>query len=495
MYNFLKKYHLYILTIVLVYLVTNIIKTIFNKYTFLLIIFILVYLYINNKRLFKKILYKIFYKNKPIRISDKFSAAKKSLKNIDEIKKDVNDKINAELINYEHQRIKNKLQAGNYNVILFGAGSCGKTSIAKALVNSMVGQTSALMGTTKKFITYKINIPYLKRKVNIIDTPGLFEASNIGEDRERKTIAKATQSDLIIFVIDQDLNKYELYLVEELSKIGKALIIALNKCDLRSTEQNFTIVKNIERLVSKFSNVPIIIETSASPELAEKYGKSTIKSNSNVDRLFSEIIETLEKNGEELLADNILFQCNKLGTLSKTVIEEQRKKTSLEIIKKYSWIASGVILITPLPAVDLIAASTINIQMIVEISKIYGYEITKKEAMKLAKSMISVFATMGIVKGGMNIISNLLSLNFTTIFISKTIQSITTAWIIRIAGHSFAKYFQQNQSWGDGGIEEVVQEFYEINKREDIMKKFIIEAVNRIKNNNFSKNRKLPPYS
>ena len=495
MYKLIKKYHLYITLLVFIYIFTNIIKSIFNIYTLILLISILIYVYINNRRLFKKIIYKLLYRNRPIRIGSKFSAAKKSLKSLEEIKKEVGDKVKAKLINYESRKIQNKLQSGNYNVILFGAGSCGKTSIAKSLVNNIVGKTSPLTGTTKKFITYKINIPFLKRKINIIDTPGLFEASIDGEKREKQTISKATKSDLIIFVIDQDLNKYELYLLEQLSRIGKELIISLNKCDLRTEEQNNIIRNNIYKLVNKFRNNPKIILTAASPQSKTRNRNREKSGVRNVDNLFTEIIDILDKNGEELLADNILFQCNKLGTISKSIIYEQRKKAAKQIITKYSWITSGVILITPLPAIDLIAASTINIQMILEISRIFGYEISRKEALELARSMISVLATMGIVKGGMNIISHFLSVNFTTIFISKSLQSITAAWIIKVAGLSFIKYFQQNQSWGDGGIQDVVQEFYEINRREDYMKEFIREAVNRIKSRNFSKYKKLPPYS
>ena len=133
--------------------------------------------------------------------------------------------------------------------------------------------------------------------------------------------------------------------------------------------------------------------------------------------------------------------------------------------------------------------------MVIEISKIYGVKLSKNKATELTKSLISVMATLGIVKGGMNIISNFLSTNFNTSFISKSIQSITSAWIIRLVGLSFVKYFEQNQNWGDGGIQEVVENLYEINKREEIMKNFINEAILKIKKNkNYSFIKKLPPY-
>ena len=58
--------------------------------------------------------------------------------------------------------------------------------------------------------------------------PHLFEPSKKGEEREKITILKASSSDLVIFVLDQDINKYELYLIKELLKIEKK-IITLNK--------------------------------------------------------------------------------------------------------------------------------------------------------------------------------------------------------------------------------------------------------------------------
>ena len=400
------------------------------------------------------------------------------------------------MIKYEKFKIEKQLNSSDYNVILFGAGSCGKTSIARGLLKNIVGETSPTIGTTKNSNIYKINIPFLKRDINIIDTPGLFEASIEGEKREEKTIKKASKSDLIIFVIDQDLNKYELYLIQQLSKIGKSIIIALNKCDLRSKNQNESIKKNIHKLINEFSSKTKIIFTIASPQTIANVGSRPKKKDIIVDDLLNAIIDTLDSNGEELLADNILFQCNKLGLISKDIINRQRYTSSKNLINRYSWVTSGVIFITPLPGIDLLAASVINIQMVIEISKIYGANLTKERASKLTKSIVKVLATLGIVKGGMNLFTNLLSTNFTTRLLSKSVQAITTAWIIRIVGLAFTQYFENNQSWGDGGINEIVQNLYEINKREDILRDFLKEALRKINLKENSPHKKqLPPYS
>ena len=496
MNNFLKNYNKYIIPLLIIYLVTNIVKSVFNIYFLLILLGITLFLYKTNKRLFKKILYKTIFKNKLYKVNNKVIAAKKSLKGINEIIYQIENNVNIEMIKYEKFKIEKQLNSSDYNVILFGAGSCGKTSIARGLLKNIVGETSPTIGTTKNSNIYKINIPFLKRDINIIDTPGLFEASIEGEKREEKTIKKASKSDLIIFVIDQDLNKYELYLIQQLSKIGKSIIIALNKCDLRSNNQNESIKKNIHKLINEFSSKTKIIFTIASPQTIANVGSRPKKKDIIVDDLLNAIIDTLDSNGEELLADNILFQCNKLGLISKDIINRQRYTSSKNLINRYSWVTSGVIFITPLPGIDLLAASVINIQMVIEISKIYGANLTKERASKLTKSIVKVLATLGIVKGGMNLFTNLLSTNFTTRLLSKSVQAITTAWIIRIVGLAFTQYFENNQSWGDGGINEIVQNLYEINKREDILRDFLKEALRKINLKENSPHKKqLPPYS
>ncbi len=495
MYNFLKNNYRLILIIFLSYVLLNIIKNILNIYSIIIIIILTIILSNRNKRLFKKILYKVFFNSKSIKINNKIYAVKKSLKSISEIKSLVNDQVNSEIINIEKNKIEGQLLKSDYKVILFGTGSCGKTSLARALLNNMVGEISPTYGTTKRITSYKINIPFLKRNINIIDTPGLFEASIQGEKREKSTLKKVSQSDLVLFVIDQDLNKYEIYLIRELFKIGKSLIIVLNKCDLRSTNQNKLIKKNIYELISNFSNRFSIVETIASTKSISNSGGISQNNFVQVDNLFSELIKILEKDGEELLADNILLQCNKLGLLSKKIINEQRENISKKIINKYAWITSGVIFITPLPGIDLLATTAINFQMIIEISKIYGVNMSIQKAKKLTKSIITAIASLGVVKGGTSLISNILSTNFTTKFISKTIQSFTAAWVIKIVGMSFVRYFNQNQEWGDGGIQSVVEELYELNKRDKIIKEFIKEAIQKIKFNDKNLLRKkLPPH-
>ena len=496
MYHFLFKNYRYLLILLFLYFLLTIFRNILNVYSILIILIILLIFYSKNKRLFKKIAYKIIFKQQnSFSFRNKYGAAKNSLEAIDEINKKISNKIYGDLLKYEKIKLEKQFKYGDYNVILFGAGSSGKTSIARALLKNLIGKISPTIGTTKDITSYKIRIPILKRNINIIDTPGLFEASKEGQEREDSTIMEASKSDLILFVIDQDINKYELYLIRELLNLKKKIIIVLNKCDLRSEKQNNIIRENIISITSTKHIKLSVIKTIASSKVFSNNLVDSLKITPDVSNLFKEIIETLDANGEELLADNILFRCNKLGLISKNVISEQRNLSANKVINKYTLITGGVILVNPLPVVDFITTTSVNVQMILEISKIYDFKITKKEAVELSKSLLTTLAKLGILKGGLSVITNALASNFTTIFISKSLQSITSCWLIKIVGLSIKKYFNNGKNWGDGGIQEVIEDIYKLNKREDILNNFIKEAINNIRINEDPKSqRKLPPY-
>ena len=306
---------------------------------------------------------------------------------------------------------------------------------------------------------------------------------------------KASGSDLVLFVLDQDINKYEHFLIKELSNLGKKIIIVLNKCDLRSDQDNNTIIKNIRAVTSTKKNNISVVKAVAVRRSSSKDNSLDLNLIPEVTDLFKEIINTLDECGEELLADNILFRSNKLGIKSKKLISEQRYISANKIINKYIWITGSVILVNPLPAIDFLTATSVNVQMIIELSKIYEVKLTKKEAIELSKTLISALAKLGILKAGLSIVSASLTTSLPTMLISKSIQSVTAGLLIKIVGQSLIEYFRNGQDWGDGGVQEIVNKFFKLNKKEEILKQFVKEAISKIElNKRYKNDKKLPPF-
>jgi hypothetical protein len=78
------------------------------------------------------------------------------------------------------------------------------------------------------------------------------------------------------------------------------------------------------------------------------------------------------------------------------------------------------------------------------------------------------------------LLSAALTLNLPALMLSRVVQAVTAAWLTRIAGWSFQRYFEQDQSWGDGGIQQVVQEHYDLNRRDSALQRFLEAAFSRV---------------
>ncbi len=421
-------------------------------------------------------------------------AAKQSLKSIEQLTSLIQNNITSEALKIEKNRVEKEFLRGDLLVVIFGTGSSGKTSLIRALLKKIVGEVGASMGSTKRPTSYKLHLKNLTRGIKIIDTPGILEGGEEGFLKEKDSLLSASRADLIIFVLDCDLRSYEMNLIVHLTNIGKKILVVLNKCDLRGEEEEERLVSILKMRCRGLVMSEDIIPIAASPQSIPIIGSHPIQPNPKINQLIQRMAYILHKEGEELIADNILLQCKNLGESGKKLLNKQRLMESKSCVEKYIWVSSGVVMITPLPGIDLLGTAVVNGKMVMDISKIFGVQLTTGRSKELARSVAQTLTGLGIIKGGVSLLSNSLSLHLPTYIIGKTLQSITAAWLTKVAGESFITYFQQDQSWGDGGIQEVVQHHYNVNKRETNLKKFIQAAMTKvIRPLDRSKKRQLPP--
>jgi uncharacterized protein len=57
---------------------------------------------------------------------------------------------------------------------------------------------------------------------------------------------------------------------------------------------------------------------------------------------------------------------------------------------------------------------------------------------------------------------------------------VSAAYLTRIAGYSFIEYFRHDQDWGDGGITEVVQRQFQLNRKDEFVKLFVKDAIAKV---------------
>ena len=380
----------------------------------------------------------------------------------------------------QSQEIEANLARGEIQVVVFGTGSAGKTSLVNAVMGRMVGRVDAPMGTTQAGETYCLRLKGLERKILITDTPGILEAGVAGTEREQLARELATAADLLLFVVDNDIRRSEYEPLRTLAEIGKRSLVVLNKSDLYTQEDKEAILTQLRLRVHGFIAANDVVAIAANPQAVEVEDGEIFQPESDIIPLLRRMAAILRAEGEDLVADNMLLKSLRLGEEARKLVDGQRRRQAEKIVERFQWIVAGVVTVTPLPVVDLLATAAVNAQMVVEIGKIYGCELNMERGRELAVSLAKTIASLGILKGALELVSTALQLNIGTFIIGRAIQGVTGAYLTRIAGKSFIEYFRHDQDWGDGGMTEVVQRQFQLNRRDEFIKAFVQQAIARV---------------
>ncbi|XTZ19935.1 MAG: YcjF family protein [cyanobacterium endosymbiont of Rhopalodia fuxianensis] len=419
-------------------------------------------------------------RSRPKLPEQKTEAAHETLKAVRRQVQQIQDKVTQKALLSRSRKIETSLAKGDLQVVVFGTGAAGKTSLVNALVGEMVGNVEATLGTTKMGKTYSLKLPAVPRDILITDTPGILEVGVEGTEREQLARKLATEADLLLFVVDNDLRQSEYDPLQTLVNIGKRSLLILNKIDLYPKKELTLLMKQLQQKVKGLISPLDIIAVAAKPQSFLLETNEIVEPEPEIIPLIKRLVVVLRAEGEDLIADNILLQSQRLGEEARKMIDRQRRQQADKIIDRYRWIGAGVISITPLPVVDMLAMAAVNAQMVIEIGQIYGCELNSDRGKELAISLGKTLVSLGIVKGALDLLSKALQLNVTTYLVGKAIQGVTAAYLTRIAGKSFVEYFRHDQDWGDGGITEVVQRQFELSRKDKFVKRFVTDAIARV---------------
>lgn len=392
----------------------------------------------------------------------------------------IQDQVAKQALLQKSQAIEANLQRGRLHLVVFGTSSAGKTCLVNALLGNPSGSVAPTMGTTQIGETYSLVLPGLNRQVLITDTPGILEAGIVGTERDQQARQLATEADLLLFVVDNDLRQSEYEPLQALAAIGKRSLLIFNKKDLYTEEDVATVLTILRRRVHSYLSAEDVLAIAACPQDIQIQPGLRVKPEPDIDPLVKRLLTVLRAEAEDLMADNVLLQSQRLGETARQLIDQQRHREAIQIIDRYQWVGAGVIAVTPLPVLDMLATAAVNAQMVVEIGRVYGCELDGERGKELALSLGKTFVSLGIVKGAVDLLAGVLQFQVTTYLLGKLIQGIAAAYLTRIAGKSFIQYFRQDQDWGDGGITEVVQQQFQLSRKDQFIQAFVKEAIAKV---------------
>ncbi len=361
------------------------------------------------------------------------------------------------------QALQKQSQSQDWHVVVFGMASAGKTSLINALLGEPVGATAPTFGTTVSGSLYTYQIPVGGGTVYLTDTPGLQTIGLTGET-EARTLA--SQADLLIFVVAGDLMASEYAELCQWARYGKRTLLVLNKIDQIHPEDAEVILDKLRQRTAGIISPRHILAIAAQPQpLRVRYQQPDLSFQEVsepqppiLQPLVEQIITLLQKEGSHLHLANTWQQAQSLTQAAQEALRQERYQQGQAIVERMQWATAAAVSVTPLPAVDLLAAVAIHARMIAELHTLYDSKISFTQARRTAKTLGQLLLQLGGVEWVTQTLASLLK-SSPVALIGIPIQAASAAYLTRIAGLSYLDWLGSGTPWQPDAMRERMQSY------------------------------------
>lgn len=145
-------------------------------------------------------------------------------------------------------------KSNRLHIAFFGSCNAGKSSVVNAFTNQKLSVVSNVFGTTTDPVSKSMELLPIG-PVEIIDTPGFDDNSDLGKLRVEKTLQILRKTDVAILVVDiiKGKNDFDRKLISLFKEKNIPYIIVYNKMDLQKLDNP----SNNEIMVSATENIGI----------------------------------------------------------------------------------------------------------------------------------------------------------------------------------------------------------------------------------------------
>ncbi|MFD1861678.1 GTPase [Planococcus chinensis] len=240
-------------------------------------------------------------------------------------------------------------------ISLIGEVNAGKSSTINKIIGKDIASTNPMPGETVSVDPY--NLQGLEN-IKFMDTPGLNDPN---DENPKKTLEFVQNSDVVLFFLNAAgtvFSESEKEKFTSIEKQNKDILIVLNKID--AAEGIPSIIQFVKNHTgNKYKVIPI-----------------SSKTGENLENLKKEILFLLEKKGKDLLFAKSMKE--KSAAANRWIIG--------------SGVSAGVIGASPIPGSDVIPLTSLQVGLIIKLSKLYDKPLSKKAA----RDMIVITATQTI---------------------------------------------------------------------------------------------------
>ncbi|MGB3202523.1 MAG: DUF697 domain-containing protein, partial [Nodosilinea sp.] len=257
--------------------------------------------------------------------------------------------------------------------------------------------------------------------------------------------------DGVLLITDGDLTNSAFTLLRDRVMAGQGTVLVFNKQDLYDPADQQTILTQLEQRVAALPTTVPIVAVAACPRPIKvrrhQADGSVTETMETLEPAIASLQAALERavvaERSTLVAATVLRQTQALRQRVQTDLNRLRRDRAMPLIDQLQWVAGAAAFANPVPTLDLLATVAINGQLIMDLGKLYDFNLSLDEAKTAAGTLASLTVKLGLVELSTQVLTAVLKSHFATYLAGGLVQGLSAAYLTRMAGLSLVDYFEQ----------------------------------------------------
>ncbi|MEM1366942.1 MAG: DUF697 domain-containing protein [Cyanobacteria bacterium P01_H01_bin.15] len=258
--------------------------------------------------------------------------------------------------------------------------------------------------------------------------------------------------DLVLWTAAGDLTASQQSELIELVQARHRIVLVFNKQDRYVPEERIEILDQLRQHVASFNSdlvaQPVAISTQPNPMTVRRHQsdgtvEETLEPQApEIRQLTTDIEKLLARESTALVWNTLSRQITQFRQQVRQGLNAVRRDQALPIIEQYQCLVGVAAFANPVATLDLLAAATINTQMLADLGNLYHHKFSANQAEVAAKSMGALLIKLGLVELSSQAIATVLKTNAVTYAAGGLLQGVTAAYWTRLVGISLIDYFE-----------------------------------------------------
>ncbi|MBR1619859.1 [bacterium] len=139
----------------------------------------------------------------------------------------------------------NSLKSNRLHIGIFGKTNVGKSSLLNRITGQDVSIVSDIAGTTTDVVEKSMELLPVG-PVNFLDSAGIDDNTELGEQRLEKTLKILNRTDVAVLVCDyKGIDDFDISLIEKFVDLKIPFIVVVNKSDIKEiSDEKLNVIKN-----------------------------------------------------------------------------------------------------------------------------------------------------------------------------------------------------------------------------------------------------------